>query len=48
MTPNNSISKEKQEKIPIMLEKYSIGKTAKELGVCDKTVKKYADPRRDL
>lgn len=43
MTPNNPISKEKQDKIPIMLERYSIGKTAKELGICDKTVKKYAD-----
>ena len=43
MTPNNPISKETQEKIPVMLERYSIGKTAKELGICDKTVKKYAD-----
>ena len=48
MTPNKPIPKEKQEKIPIMLEKYSIGKTAKDLGISKPTVRKYADNRDSL
>ena len=45
MTPNNPIPKEKQDRIPVLLEKHSIGKTAKELNVSRQTVKKYDDDR---
>jgi hypothetical protein len=48
MTPNNPIPEEKKKKIPMLLEKYSIGKTAKDLGICKKTVKKYAKKDPDF
>ena len=45
MTPNNPIPDEKKERIPVMLEKYSIGKTAKDLGISKPTVRKYANEK---
>lgn len=48
MTPNNPIPEEKKKKIPVMLKKYSIGKTAKDLGICKKTVKKYSRKEDDV
>jgi predicted transcriptional regulator len=47
MTPNKQISKEKQDKIQELSEKYSIGSTAKFLGIHRDTVKKYLDKDDD-
>jgi len=43
MTPNIPITEEKRKKINILIEKYSIRKVAKDLGICKKTVKKYTE-----
>jgi hypothetical protein len=43
MTPNQPISKEKQEEIPKLCEKYNKGYVAKQLDISTKTVSKYLD-----
>jgi len=46
MSPNNSISEEKKEQIPVLCEKYSKGYVAKQLDISVETVNKYLDENK--
>lgn len=47
MSPNQPISKEKQDEIPKLCEKYNKGYVAKQLDISTKTVSKYLDKKEE-